>query len=212
MEETNMIESQMTDMVTTEPTIKASSTSLSSENEELQRLEHAPPFWRPNNHRKRLSKQLSMCETPRDIAWERRRRQIMRQERMKKHHQAEMSMIDSGDQDILIDDALNELKGCIQLGFGFNELDQDGKRQLCHTLPALDLYFAVNRQVSPVSTPTTTNSSNRLSLGGGDQSSSRSLGSRSSSFDSPGSDNPQQVKTKLRHWAQAVACSVMQSS
>ncbi|KAE9462946.1 hypothetical protein C3L33_05144, partial [Rhododendron williamsianum] len=146
MEETNMIESQTTDMVTTEPTIKASSTSLPSENEELQRLEHAPPFWRPNNHRKRLSKQLSMCETPRDIAWERRRRQIMRQERMKKHHQAEMSMIDSGDQDILTDDDLNELKGCIELGFGFNELDQDGKRQLCHTLPALDLYFAVNRQ------------------------------------------------------------------
>ncbi|XP_058201765.1 uncharacterized protein LOC131316423 [Rhododendron vialii] len=225
MEETNMIESETTDMVTTEPTIKASSVSLSSEDEELQRLEHAPPFWRPNNHRKRLSKQLSMCETPRDIAWERRRRQIIRQERMKKHHQAEMSMmIDSGDQDILTDDDLNELKGCIELGFGFNELDQDGKRQLCHTLPALDLYFAVNRQVSPVSTPTPTNSSNRLSLGG-DQSSSRSLGSRSSSFDSPGSDfdnsswkicspgdNPQQVKTKLRHWAQAVACSVMQSS
>ncbi|VFQ76381.1 unnamed protein product [Cuscuta campestris] len=27
---------------------------------------------------------------------------------------------------------------------------------------------------------------------------------------SPG-DNPEHVKTKLRHWAQAVACSVMQS-
>ena len=25
-------------------------------------------------------------------------------------------------------------------------------------------------------------------------------------------DDPQQVKTKLRHWAQAVACSVIQSS
>lgn len=24
-------------------------------------------------------------------------------------------------------------------------------------------------------------------------------------------DDPQQVKTKLRHWAQAVACSVLQS-
>jgi len=25
-------------------------------------------------------------------------------------------------------------------------------------------------------------------------------------------DDPEHVKTKLRHWAQAVACSVMQSS
>ncbi|KAH7848657.1 hypothetical protein Vadar_005795 [Vaccinium darrowii] len=210
MEETNT--SDTTQMVTTKSTI-----GPSSENEELvERLEHAPPFWRPNNRRRRLSKQLSMCETPRDIAWERRRRQIMRQERMK------MIRIDSAED--LTDDDLNELKGCIELGFGFNEEDQDGKRQLCHTLPALDLYFAVNRQVSPVSTPTPTNSSSRLSIG--DQSSSRSLGSRSSSFDSPpaGSDsdsnwkicspgdNPQQVKMKLRHWAQAVACSVMQSS
>lgn len=200
--------------------------TTSENDQELQGLEHAPPFWRPSNHRKRLSKQLSMCETPRDKAWERRRRQIMRQERMKK-----MALDNSsGDQDNLTDDDLNELKGCIELGFGFNELDQDQQRQLCNTLPALDLYFAVNRQVSPVSTPTPMNSSSsRLSLGGGggggDQSSSRSLGSRSSSFDSPGSDsdnniwkicspgdNPQQVKTKLRHWAQAVACSVMQSS
>ncbi|GMY20787.1 hypothetical protein FCV25MIE_16028 [Fagus crenata] len=108
---------------------------------------------------------------------------------------------------------LNELKGCIELGFGFNE--EDGQR-LCNTLPALDLYFAVNRQLStsPVSTPGGSSSSR---LHG-----SSSLEGHSLSFESPRSesdewkicspgDDPQQVKTKLRHWAQAIACSVMQS-
>ncbi|GLT62552.1 hypothetical protein SLA2020_351820 [Shorea laevis] len=180
--------------------ISSSSSSPSlcgSEEEELQQMLLTPPPWKSS---KRLSKQLSMCETPRDIAWERRRRQILRQERKRNgiHN----------DSDDLTDEDLHELKGCIELGFGFNE--EDGQR-LCSTLPALDLYFAVNRQLStsPVSTPQSRNSTS-------------SLGGRSSSFESPRSDSdswkicspgddPQQVKTKLRHWAQAVACSVRQS-
>ncbi|KAI3448710.1 hypothetical protein Pfo_005375 [Paulownia fortunei] len=190
----------------------SSPSSLSDENEELQRLEHAPPFWR-NPKTRRLSKQLSMCEVPRDIAWERRRRQFLRQERRKNgiNHEA----------DDLTDEDLNELKGCIELGFGFNE--EDGQR-LCTTIPALDLYFAVNRQIStsPISSPASNGSA--PSLGSSTSTSSMSgLGGRSSSFGSPMSDSdswkicspgddPQHVKTKLRHWAQAVACSVRQSS
>ncbi|MBA0680886.1 hypothetical protein Goari_012562 [Gossypium aridum] len=172
----------------------SSSPSFSeSETEELQRMPLVPPPLMKN--KMYLSKQLSMCETSRDIAWERRRRQILRQQRGKNG---------------LTDEDLFELKGCIELGFGFNE--EEGQK-LCNTLPALDLYFAVNRQLSPspVSTPQSRRSSSTSSLGG-----------RSSSFDSPVSEpadwkiyspgeNPQQVKTKLRHWAQAVACSLMQS-
>ncbi|KAK7376269.1 hypothetical protein VNO78_34732 [Psophocarpus tetragonolobus] len=168
----------------------SSSSSPNESDEELQHMLLAPPLWKTN---KRLSKQLSMCEKPRDIAWERRRMQERRRS--------------STVCDDLTDEDLNELKGCIELGFGFNE--EDGQR-LCNTLPALDLYFAVNRRLSPspVSTP---------------QSHASSLGGRSSSFESPKSDtdswkicspgdDPEHVKTKLRHWAQAVACSVMQSS
>ncbi|XP_044499914.1 uncharacterized protein LOC123221210 [Mangifera indica] len=171
------------------PTFEQESTEM----DELQWMPLAPTLWK---NKKRLSKQLSMCETSRDIAWERRRRQILSQERRNDQY--------------LTDEDLHELKGCIELGFGFNE--EEGY-QLTSTLPALDLYFAVNRQLSfsPVSSPKS-----------GRQSTS-SLGGRSSSFGSPRSDsdswkicgpgeNPQQVKTKLRHWAQAVACSVMQSS
>ncbi|KAG5626384.1 hypothetical protein H5410_011602 [Solanum commersonii] len=187
----------------------SSSSELSDQCEELQRLEDAPPFWR--NPNKKLSKQLSMCEIPRDIAWEKRRRQFLHQERKKN--------IIGNTQDVdayITDEDLNELKGCIDLGFGFNE--EEGQR-LCNTLPALDLYFAVNRQylTSPISSP----GSNKGSMSS--PGSLNSLGGRSSSFGSPRSDHvdawkiyspgddPQQVKTKLRHWAQAVACSVKQS-
>ncbi|KAJ1409377.1 hypothetical protein SESBI_22891 [Sesbania bispinosa] len=170
----------------------SSSSALPSESEEeLQHMVLAPVVWK---NRKRLSKQLSMCD--RDRAWERRRRQ----ERMR-------STVQECVCDDLTDEDLHELKGCIELGFGFNE--EDGQT-LCNTLPALDLYFAVNRRLSPspVSTP---------------HSRAPSLGGRSSSFGSPRSDSdswkicspgddPELVKTKLRHWAQAVACSVMQSS
>lgn len=46
----------------------------------------------------------------------------------------------------LTDGDLDELRGSIELGFGFNE--EDGGHNLRGTLPALDLYFAVNRQLS----------------------------------------------------------------
>ncbi|XP_039045553.1 uncharacterized protein LOC120185388 [Hibiscus syriacus] len=178
----------------------SSSTSLyESDTEELQHMPLKPVM--KNNRclsKQYLSKQLSMLETSRDIAWERRRRQILCQEK-KKTGMAERNGI--------TDEDLNELKGCIELGFGFNE--EEGQK-LCNTLPALDLYFAVNRQLSPspVSTPHSRRSSSISSL-------KSSFGSPKSDQDwkicSPGED-PQQVKTKLRHWAQAVACSVMQSS
>ena len=144
----------------------SSSTSLcDSETEDLQRMPLVPSQLMKN--KRCLSKQLSMCETSRDLAWERRRRQILRQERRKNG-----IIVTNG----LTDEDLHELKGCIELGFGFNE--EEGQ-QLCNTLPALDLYFAVNRQLSPspVSTPQSRGSSSTSSLGG-----------RSSSFGSPRSE------------------------
>ena len=144
-----------------------SSTSLcDSETEDLQRMPLVPSQLMKN--KRCLSKQLSMCETSRDIAWERRRRQILRQERGKN------GIIETNG---LTDEDLHELKGCIELGFGFKE--EEGQ-QLCNTLPALDLYFAVNRQLSPspVSTPQSRGSF-----------STSSLGDRSSSFGSPRSES-----------------------
>ncbi|CAL5426277.1 unnamed protein product [Camellia sinensis] len=87
----------------------------------------------------------------------------------------------------------------IDLGFGFAspEIDQ----RLSDTLPALGLYYTVHKQFHENSKSSTTASEC--------DSPSSSVGNHSI-FD-PG-DNPQTVKTKLRQWAQVVACSVRQSS
>ncbi|XP_039019184.1 uncharacterized protein LOC120150601 [Hibiscus syriacus] len=174
--------------------MKMGTTSISSlcefETEELQRMPLVPPPLMKNW--RYLSKQLSLGETSREMAWERRRRQILRQQRGKNG---------------LTDDDLHELRGCIELGFGFNE--EDGQK-LCITLPALDLYFAVNRQLSP-SPPESGRSSSTSSLGGRSSSFDRSVSEPADWKICSPRNNPQQVKTKLRNWAQAVVCSLMQS-
>ncbi|KAL8171073.1 hypothetical protein V2J09_022877 [Rumex salicifolius] len=174
------------------------------ETEELQRLVHAPPYRKSN---KKLTKQLSLSERTRDIAWEKRRKQVIRKEKRRNSMETFPGPM-SGEGENLTDADLHELRGCIELGFGFSE--EDGHR-LCETLPALDLYFAVNRQLSlsPVSSPGSRRSS--ASINGGQSSLSSPQSDESWRICSPG-DSPQQVKTKLRRWAQVVACSVMQSS
>ncbi|KAK9102808.1 hypothetical protein Sjap_020062 [Stephania japonica] len=131
-----------------------------------------------NRNRKRLSKQLSMLETSREAAWEKRRHQILGQERRRNksdYYCEGRSSLDSVKEDIT-DEDLNELRGCIELGFGFNE--EEGQA-LCDTLPALDLYFAVNRGLSP--SPSSTPSASGSSLS---RKSSSLYGSPRSDFDS----------------------------
>ncbi|GMJ11226.1 hypothetical protein like AT1G08790 [Hibiscus trionum] len=203
-------------ITTTKVTKSSPSLSLcDSETKDLQRNARRPP---PLKVDKRvLSKQLSMLETSREIAWERRRRQILRQERRKKG----VATSENG----LTDEDLNELKGCIELGFGFNE--EEGQK-LCNTLPALDLYFAVNRQLSPLPSPQNQgylspapSPSRPAPLPSPAPSPARPSPAPSPCLTSPKSEadwkiyspgeNPQQVKTRIRHWAQAVACSLKQS-
>ncbi|KAI7735612.1 hypothetical protein M8C21_022323 [Ambrosia artemisiifolia] len=199
---------------TTDENMNSSSASSSwsspydSEDEDLQLIESAPPFWK--NSKKVLSKQLSMLETRRELAWEKKRLQRLMQELKREHLTIE-------NPNELFDEDLNELKGCIDLGFVFDE--EKGGQSLANTLPALDAYFAVNRLTSPTSSPRSTSSS-RSKLDGFGSSSSKSLDERNLSQNSredswkicgPG-ENPQQIKAKLRHWAQLVACSVRQTS
>ncbi|KAK9135997.1 hypothetical protein Syun_015327 [Stephania yunnanensis] len=111
---------------------------------------------------------------------------------------------------------LDELKGCIELGFGFDSPELD--RKLSDTLPALGLFYAVNKSYSDSLTksppPTLFSSSSSSS------SSCCSLscdGSSSSPIGSPHrilslGDDPKVVKARLRQWAQVVACSVRQST
>ncbi|XP_049931527.1 uncharacterized protein LOC116246211 isoform X1 [Nymphaea colorata] len=81
----------------------------------------------------------------------------------------------------LSDEDLEELKGCIDLGFAFG-FEED--HRLCRTLPALNLYYAINRL--PLYTGeygfTVTNSE----------------------------DDSKMMKMRLKQWAQVVACSIRQ--
>lgn len=71
----------------------------------------------------------------------------------------------------LTDEDLDELKGCLDLGFGFS---YDEIPELCNTLPALELCYSMSNNWK---------------------------------ISSPG-DHPQDVKARLKYWAQAVACTV----
>ncbi|KAL6851476.1 hypothetical protein ACP4OV_020409 [Aristida adscensionis] len=159
---------------------------------------------------KKLSKQMSMKETSREVKWERRRRQI---------HRRRSSTCLRNEADKMTDGDLDELRGSMDLGFGFDE--RKGGHDLCDTLPALDLYFRVNRQLSEPKMRWSTSSAPSLTA----TSSSPNL-CRTPSAGSPRAaqsnlvepwkicapgENPQLVKTRLRHWAQVVACSVKHS-
>ncbi|EYU37670.1 hypothetical protein MIMGU_mgv1a026730mg [Erythranthe guttata] len=100
------------------------------------------------------------------------------------------------------DDDLDELRACFDLGFSFDSPDLDPK--LRSTFPGLDLYYAVNRQYSNTLSRTSSASFSDC------DSASLSVGSPKSIID-PG-EEPEIVKTKLRQWAQVVACSVRQFS
>ncbi|KAJ8493514.1 hypothetical protein OPV22_015235 [Ensete ventricosum] len=91
----------------------------------------------------------------------------------------------------LTDEDLEELKACLDLGFGFS---YEGIPELCNTLPALELCYSMSQrfhlddqheQISP-----------------GD-----SLPFANWMISSPG-DDPDEVKARLKYWAQTVACTL----
>ncbi|KAL1316262.1 uncharacterized protein [Arachis hypogaea] len=118
------------------------------------------------------------------------------------------------------DEDVNELKACIELGFGFEsspEVEPD--QRLSDTLPALELYYAVNKTYNnsllsrpPAPVTITASSTPPYSSAASDdcESTSSSHGSPHTIFTT--GDNPQTVKTRLRQWAQVVACAVRQNS
>ena len=139
--------------------------------------EDPPASWatpKYNSGKKRLSKQLSMKETIREATWDRRAKQYLRHRALTRELGGSPGGKDEEEEEMevkrkaaarvksLTDEDFDDLRGSIELGFGFNE--EAGGHKLCHALPALDLYFAINRQLSdpkiglspsPVSTPST---------------------------------------------------------
>ncbi|KAG6524132.1 uncharacterized protein LOC122049159 [Zingiber officinale] len=92
----------------------------------------------------------------------------------------------------LTDDDLDELKGCLDLGFGFS---YEEIPELCGTLPALELCYSMSRSLEVT-----------------DDASSSAQSSAQPPvanwrISRPG-DDPEEVKARLKYWAQAVACTV----
>lgn len=79
----------------------------------------------------------------------------------------------------LTDEDMDELRGCIDLGFGFSNEQED--IELCNTLPALELCYAITRQYNDVVTGRS--SSSPISTSG------RSSNSISRSFDQTSSSS-----------------------
>ncbi|XP_022133086.1 uncharacterized protein LOC111005768 [Momordica charantia] len=101
------------------------------------------------------------------------------------------------------DDDVDELKACIELGFGFDSPEADPR--LYDTFPALSLYHAVNKRYSD----SLSNSVASLCSSPASDSVSPSFQSSPAAIISHG-ENPQTVKARLKQWAQVVACSVRQ--
>ncbi|KAG6513528.1 hypothetical protein ZIOFF_023859 [Zingiber officinale] len=97
---------------------------------------------------------------------------------------------------------LEELKGCLDLGFGFSYEEIPG---LCNTLPALELCYSMSRgffsdrrqlhqrpladaAIDPCASPPSPPVANWK-------------------ISSPG-DHPDEVKARLKYWARAVACTI----
>ncbi|CAN1278572.1 hypothetical protein LINPERPRIM_LOCUS16674 [Linum perenne] len=107
------------------------------------------------------------------------------------------------------DDDLDELKACIELGFGFDPDSPDLDPRLSDALPALGFYCAVNKQYNHILSRTTSEPSISTSSDGGDSplvvDTEIELGFRVGS-----GEDPEMVKARLRQWARVVACSVKQ--
>ncbi|KAJ4748180.1 hypothetical protein LUZ62_050100 [Rhynchospora pubera] len=104
----------------------------------------------------------------------------------------------------LTDDDLEELKGCLDLGFGFS---YEEIPELCNTLPALELCYSMSQRFLDEKRF----DGESDSVAGVAEASVCSSPSRSPvanwRISEPG-DDPEEVKARLKYWAQAVACTV----
>ncbi|KAF3330909.1 hypothetical protein FCM35_KLT04263 [Carex littledalei] len=98
----------------------------------------------------------------------------------------------------LTDDDLEELKGCVDLGFGFS---YEEIPELCNTLPALELCYSMTQRFLEESSKSAKPAAVSTPL------SSSPIPVANWKISSPG-DDPDEVKARLKYWAQAVACTV----
>ncbi|XP_020253739.1 uncharacterized protein LOC109830782 [Asparagus officinalis] len=97
----------------------------------------------------------------------------------------------------LTDEDLEELKGCLDLGFGFS---YEEIPELCSTLPALELCYSISQRYMDEQQQRTAVDEEAAETSSGAPIANWKISS-------PG-DHPEEVKARLKYWAQAVACTV----
>ncbi|KAK8949222.1 hypothetical protein KSP39_PZI006159 [Platanthera zijinensis] len=105
----------------------------------------------------------------------------------------------------LTDEDLEELKGCLDLGFGFA---YEEIPELCNTLPALELCYSMSQKF--LDEQQQRNSGDGVGYAGevsGAATPAPSTPIANWKISNPG-DHPDDVKARLKYWAQAVACTV----
>ncbi|KAI8004266.1 hypothetical protein LOK49_LG08G02069 [Camellia lanceoleosa] len=104
----------------------------------------------------------------------------------------------------LTDEDLEELKGCLDLGFGFS---YDEIPELCNTLPALELCYSMSQRFLDDQQKSPESPSSASAAAAAETYSPASGPIANWKISSPG-DHPEDVKARLKYWAQAVACTV----
>ncbi|GMP78623.1 hypothetical protein CsSME_00034489 [Camellia sinensis var. sinensis] len=103
----------------------------------------------------------------------------------------------------LTDEDLEELKGCLDLGFGFS---YDEIPELCNTLPALELCYSMSQRFLDDQQKSPDSPSSAAAAAVAETCSPASGPIANWKISSPG-DHPEEVKARLKYWAQAVACT-----
>ncbi|CAH8262325.1 unnamed protein product [Arabidopsis lyrata] len=117
--------------------------------------------------------------------------------RMKKRHPSDRLR---RSKSCFTSDDIEELKGCFDLGFGFEPDSPDFNPRLSKTIPALDLYSTIQRQYSNY-LPRTSSSASESDVS---NSSTTTIVNKD--------DDGKTMKKKLKQWAKVVACSARHSS
>ncbi|XP_010930191.2 uncharacterized protein [Elaeis guineensis] len=102
----------------------------------------------------------------------------------------------------LTDEDLEDLKGCLDLGFGFS---YEEIPELCNTLPALELCYSMSQRF--LDEQQQQSRSPEAATAEPCAAASSPAPVANWKISSPG-DHPEEVKARLKYWAQAVACTV----
>ncbi|TVU51461.1 hypothetical protein EJB05_02893 [Eragrostis curvula] len=203
----------------------SSSSSSSSSTTTISPPQSPPPALKSRRHRRRKKSSSSAASTPpaREEKPEPEAEDVWRGAQWEaawpgRHHAKPVVVLAAEDDGnggdgvgrsrSLTDDDLEELKGCADLGFGFS---YDEIPELRGTLPALELCYSMSQRLLDDhhhhTPPPTSQAPQAAAAEDAAAAATPAPPVTNWKISSPG-DSPDEVKARLKYWAQAVACTV----